>query len=80
MTTSKEYGGMGFRDLYGFNLALLGKQCWNFMARPQSLVARIFKARYFPSTDFLNAVRRGGSSFLWSGIWQAKEYFKKGFV
>lgn len=27
MSMSKEKGGMGFRNLYGFNLALLGKHC-----------------------------------------------------
>lgn len=72
MCMSKDNGGMGFRDLFDFNLALLGKQCWNFLIRPHSLVARIFKARYFPSTDFLNAERKGRSSFLWSGLCRQK--------
>lgn len=27
MTNNK--GGLGFRNLYGFNIALLGKHCWN---------------------------------------------------
>lgn len=49
------------------------------MSNPSSLVARIFKARYFPNSSLLNATRGGGSSFLWSGIWQAKEALKKGF-
>jgi hypothetical protein len=26
LTMRKEFGGMGFRHLYGFNLAMLGKQ------------------------------------------------------
>lgn len=70
---------MGFRDLHGFNLALLGKHVWQFLNKPDSLVSRVFKARYFPRTSVLKAARGGGSSFIWSGIWQAKEAFCKGF-
>lgn len=79
MTMSKGAGGLGFRDLYGFNLALLGKQCWNFLRNPDSLVARIFKARYYASTSLFETSRGGGVSFVWSGLWQAKECLKTGF-
>lgn len=79
MSMAKCKGGMGFRDLHGFNLALLGKHCWNFLKHPEALVTRIFKARYFPNNTFFNANRGGGASFIWSGIWQAKEVLKKGF-
>lgn len=65
--------------MYGFNLALLGKQCWNFLSNPNSLVARIYKARYFANTHLFDASRGGGVSFIWSGLWQAKEALKKGF-
>lgn len=30
MGLAKNCGGLGFRSLHGFNLALLGKHCWNF--------------------------------------------------
>lgn len=49
MSMEKARGGMGFRDLYGFNLALLGKHCWQFLNKPNTLAARIYKARYFPN-------------------------------
>lgn len=39
MGMSKSKGGLGFRNLHGFNLALLGKLCWNFITKPNSLVA-----------------------------------------
>lgn len=79
LSDSKEKGGLSFRTLYGYNLAMLGKHVWNFIQNPESLVARIFKARYFPNTHVLNAVRNGGSSFIWSGICAAKDELKKGF-
>ncbi|KAL8119214.1 hypothetical protein AgCh_016651 [Apium graveolens] len=79
MGLPKSKGGLGFRDLYGFNIALLGKHCWNFMSNPTSFVSRLFKARYFPTTHVLKAVKGQSASFIWSGIWLAKEELKKGF-
>ncbi|KAL6509415.1 hypothetical protein OROGR_022725 [Orobanche gracilis] len=38
-------GGMGFRKLREMNLTLLGKQAWRLIMRPDSLVARVYKAR-----------------------------------
>lgn len=76
---SKHNGGLGFRNLYGFNIALIGKLCWNFLKHPQSLVARVFKARYYPHTDFLQARMQQGASYIWSGIMTAKESLHKGY-
>lgn len=76
MGMTKSKGGFGFRNLHGFNLALLGKHCWQFINNPGSLVARVFKARYFPDNHLLQAVQSGGSSYIWSGIWEAKEACK----
>lgn len=79
MSMSKKQGGMGFRDLYGFNLVLLGKQCWSILNKPESLMARIYKVRYFNNSSFFEAKRGGGVSYIWSSLWQAKENLKPGF-
>ena len=47
----KEEGGLGFPDLHLFNLALPGKQGWNLLTKPHTLVARVFKEKYFPLGD-----------------------------
>lgn len=78
MSMSKSKGGLGFRDLHGFNLALLAKQCWSLITRPNSLVSKVLKARYYPDCHLLQACRTGGSSYTWSGIWEAKEVIKTG--
>ncbi|XP_031096875.1 uncharacterized protein LOC116001121 [Ipomoea triloba] len=67
----KKYGGLGFKDLKAFNLAMLGKQAWCFLTRPHSLVARVYKARYFPKTSFIDATLGNCPSFCWRSIMAA---------
>lgn len=62
---SKAEGGMGLRDLSAFHKALLAKQGWRIVNCPNSLMARILKAKYFPSADFLNAGVGHNASFTW---------------
>jgi hypothetical protein len=42
LTRPKVSGGMGFRDLPLFNKAMLGKQGWRLMTRPDSLCVRVY--------------------------------------
>ncbi|XP_060965629.1 uncharacterized mitochondrial protein AtMg00310-like [Cannabis sativa] len=78
MTRNKAEGGMGFRNLRDFNLAMLGKQGWRFMLRHDSLVSKIFKARYYPQGDFLSTELGSNPSFIWSSIFAAKDTVKLG--
>lgn len=55
MSRHKSCGGLGFHDFRDFNLAMLAKQGWRFLSKHDSLVSRIYKARYFPNGNFLTA-------------------------
>jgi len=48
-------GGLGFRCLRDFNLAMLAKQIWRLHNSPNSLIAKCFKAKYYPTTNVLQA-------------------------
>ncbi|KAL0356019.1 UNVERIFIED_CONTAM: putative mitochondrial protein [Sesamum radiatum] len=45
----KNNGGVGFRTLKAFNLALLAKQAWRLITYPDSLLSQIMKAKYYRS-------------------------------
>ena len=51
----KSEGGMGFRSLHEFNLAMLGKQGWKLIDKPDSLMAKLLKVKYYKDEDFLSA-------------------------
>jgi len=59
------HGGMGFKDLIAFNLAMLGKQGWKFQTELDSLVSSIYKARYFPFRSYLTANLGHNPSYVW---------------
>ncbi|KAL6575261.1 hypothetical protein OROMI_012546 [Orobanche minor] len=75
---SKREGGMGFRDLSIFNVAMLGKLVWKLLQNPNSLVARILRARYYASGDLLNAGRGRSPSYIWTSIYSAKHVVGRG--
>lgn len=47
MAKHKNVGGLGFRNFRDFNLAMLGKQGWKILTNPESLVAKVYRAKYF---------------------------------
>lgn len=77
MCKSKMYGGLGFRQLHEFNTASLGKQGWRLITNPESLVARIYKSRYYPQYSFLSATIGSSPSYIWRSILAAQEILKQ---
>ncbi|XP_074352359.1 putative mitochondrial protein AtMg00310 [Apium graveolens] len=68
MTSPKHRGGLGFRSMHGFNIALLGKHIWRCIQNPDLIVSRVLKTRYFPHGSILTASKGVNPSFIWSGI------------
>ncbi|KAG7542900.1 Reverse transcriptase domain [Arabidopsis thaliana x Arabidopsis arenosa] len=75
---SKSEGGLGFRNLAKFNDALLAKLAWRIIRHPNTLFARLMKARYFKDESILNAKPRQRQSYGWSSILHGLDIIKKG--
>lgn len=80
-------GGMGFRDLQAFNLALLGKQGCRLITRPKSLCARVLKAlpfdskgKNYPHGEFMTATRRKRSLATWRAILDGRVVLQRGLI
>ena len=78
MCQRKAEGGLGFRDLKAFNLALLAKQGWRIIQNPDSLFHRVLKAKYFKSTSFLEAHLGSSSLYTWRSLMEAKDIVERG--
>ena len=80
MVVPKSMGGMGFQDMRAFNQALLAKQAWRLLDRPNSLCARLLRAKYYPHGNLLDTVFPTSSSPVWKGIVHGLELVKKGII
>lgn len=59
---------------------MLSKQCWRLLTNPESLCARVLKAKYFPNGSLLQATLKNGASFTWQSIMKGLETFKLGYI
>lgn len=75
---NKVLGGIGFIKLNDFNLALIGKQAWRIHTRPDLLVSKIFKCRYFSKSSFLHAEAGPNPGYVWRSILPAQELIRSG--
>ncbi|XP_013624247.1 PREDICTED: uncharacterized mitochondrial protein AtMg00310-like [Brassica oleracea var. oleracea] len=78
MCKPKANGGLGFKDIEAFNLALLGKQLWRMLSVKDSLFTRVFKSRYFAKSDPLSAGLGSGPFYAWRSIHAAQKLIQQG--
>ena len=78
MCLPKDEGGLGFRDLKAFTLALLAKQGWRLQTNITLLVHKVFKAQYFPEGDFLSAKLSNHPSYTWRSIMASQPIIQTG--
>ncbi|XP_050267990.1 uncharacterized protein LOC126712626 [Quercus robur] len=77
LCSSKSIVGMGFRDIQKFNNALLVKQVWWLIHQKDTLLYKVFSAKYFPHGSIMDASVPQKCSYAWRSILQAREVIEK---
>jgi len=80
LCSRKERGGLGYRDLHLFNLAMLARQGWRLITAPESLCAQVLMAKYYSDGDPLAAQEKPGISYSWRSILRGFRALKEGLV
>jgi hypothetical protein len=57
---------------------MVAKQWWKFMMHPDSLVARIYKARYFPTSSLFESHIGSNSNYAWCSIRKSRQVLMYG--
>ena len=80
LTLPKAQGGLGFRDMHAFNVAMLSCQAWRLIQYPDSLCAQILKAWYYPNGQLLEAQPSAGISYAWHSLLHGVQLVREGFI
>ena len=78
MCLKKKDGGLGFRDLEAFNLALLAKQGWRIIQNPNSWLHKVPKAKYFKRSCFIEAQLGNNPSYTWRSLMESESIIDRG--
>ncbi|XP_050222495.1 uncharacterized protein LOC126672583 [Mercurialis annua] len=74
----KKFGGMRFKKIQDFNIAMLVRQAWRFITVENNLMVKVFKAKYFPNSTFLEAKLGSNPSYVWRSIFESQAAMVKG--
>ncbi|KAM1255800.1 hypothetical protein ACFX2G_030595 [Malus domestica] len=78
ISKQKKSGGLGFKDIQCFNLALLAKIGWRLSLNSSSLLAIVLRDKYHTGKSFREAGRGKNTSWGWKGIFEARKVLQNG--
>lgn len=68
LTKSKRDGGLGFREIETFNDALLAKQSWRILQKPDCLLAKVLLGKYCKTENFMKVQASNACFHGWRSI------------
>lgn len=77
LTTPKNAGGMGFRDIEAFNNALLAKLGARLITHPEALVSQVLLGKYCHDYSFMECKIPSNPSHGWRNIMAGREILQK---
>ena len=80
LCSRKKKGGMGYRDLHLFNLAMLAQQGWRLIVELDSLCAQVLRAKYYPNGDLLGVKEKSGISYSWRSLIRGLKALNNGLI
>ena len=63
-----------------FNLAMLARQSWRLVQQPDSLCARLLKAKYWPKGNLWDVREGPGISYTWRSLVRGLRAMEKGII
>ncbi|XP_026435978.1 uncharacterized protein LOC113333788 [Papaver somniferum] len=78
---SKLNGGLGIKNTYATNRVFIEKIGWRMCKKPDHLVSRFFKDKYFPNQSLLEIDKAADrSSWIWKGMVKGMKFIKANIV
>ncbi|KAL0444552.1 UNVERIFIED_CONTAM: hypothetical protein Slati_2177900 [Sesamum latifolium] len=68
---SKKEGGLCFRRLKEYNLALLAKQAWRIALSSGNVLHDVISPKYFAGSTFMEARLDACPSYTWRSVWSS---------
>lgn len=80
LSKPKRVGGLGFRDLHSFNIAMLARQARWLLQNPSSFCARAIEGKYHSDHSIIEPMPKNGMSYVWRSILKGVQLLKKGII
>ncbi|XP_027181659.1 uncharacterized protein LOC113780035 [Coffea eugenioides] len=78
LTKEKKVGGLGFKDLQNFNKALLAKQVWRLVSKPNLLVSKVLRAKYCHKDSIFRCKVPKCASWIWQSLMNVRDFVQNG--
>ncbi|XP_026438275.1 uncharacterized protein LOC113336817 [Papaver somniferum] len=78
----KGLGGLGFKNMEYFNLAMISKIAWRLIEEPHSLWTSTMKASHFPNKEviIMETKPKNTDSWIWKGILEGITCIQKYYI